>query len=48
MINEISKWKIIMWPPSINKKLTLELEYVEILRYKIDIMAKTVVIEYAI
>jgi hypothetical protein len=43
---EISKCKIMMWPPSINK--ILDLEYVEILRYKVDIMAKTVVIEYAI
>ena len=33
---------------SINKKMILDLEYVEILRYKMDIMAKTVVIEYAI
>ena len=45
---EISKCKITMWPPSINKKMILDLEYVEILRYKVDIMAKTVVIEYAI
>jgi hypothetical protein len=37
-----------MWPPSINKKMILDLEYVKILRSKMDIMAKIVVIAYAI
>lgn len=45
---EIPNCKIMMWPTSINKKIILDLEYVEILTYKVDIMAKTVVIEYAI
>jgi hypothetical protein len=33
---EIPKCKIIMWSPSINKRMILDLEYVEILKYKTD------------
>ena len=34
---EIPKCKIMMWsPPSINKKMILDLEYAEILKYKMD------------
>ena len=31
---EIPKCKIMMWPPSINKKMILDLEYAEILKYQ--------------
>jgi len=33
---EIPNCKIMMWPPSINKKMILDLEYAEILKYKMD------------
>jgi hypothetical protein len=33
---EIPKCKIMMCPPSIHKKMFLDLEYAEILRYKMD------------
>ena len=33
---EIPKCKVIMWSPSINKRIILDLEYAEILKYKTD------------
>ena len=33
---EIPKCKVIMWSPSVNKRIILDLEYAEILKYKTD------------